>query len=100
VTKVKVNFNNNIDNDSYEFKTKSEAITVAKSLTTNEVSRFEWGDDNEPGDTDPYYYLSFTEYVEEEIEDDGSPLYSQISSNLDGQIPGGEPSSVRRVKQK
>jgi hypothetical protein len=98
MAKVKVSFNNNIDNENHNFSTKSEAIAVAKSLTTNEVGRFEWGDDNKPGDADPYYYLGFTEYVEEEIEDDGSPLYSQISSNLDGQIPGGEPSSVRRVK--
>lgn len=98
MAKIKVSFNNNIDNEKYDFQSKSEAIAVAQSLTTNDVGRFEWGDDNEPGDTDPYYYLSFTEYVVEEIEDDGSPLYSQISSNLDGEIPGGTASSIRRIK--
>lgn len=98
-TKLVACFNNCIDNDNYQFTNRKEAIALVESLTTNKVGKFEWSDSSKeyPNEV-PYRYLSFTEYVEIEINDNGQPLYTQIDKNISGQIQDGVYSSVKRAK--
>jgi hypothetical protein len=57
------------------------------------VSGFDWSDEGE------YKWLSFTEYVLVEIEEDGHPLYTHLEG-VEPTIKGAEFSHVGRLKKK
>lgn len=73
-----------IDGESHPgFKTKEEAIALAKSLTTNETSDFEYDSDEEEGE---WWELLFQENVVVESPNEESLEFQEINP----QCPGAE----------
>lgn len=90
---LNVYFTHVIDTEDHSFATKREAIEIAKSLTQNKVTGFDWNDEED------YKYLLFREIVQCEVEEadmQSTPLYMLVE-DIEPSIEGGEFSTVRKA---